>query len=99
MKTTIEYFFKREWSMGNGQCPDCCGSPPDWIGHPCHPTAKTIGHEKDCPLAACLKELGDKPIFIGEFNGYAEGDIMYEKHYDENNRFSHTRVKKQKSKP
>lgn len=25
MNKTIEYLRKKEWSMGNGQCPDCCG--------------------------------------------------------------------------
>jgi len=32
---TLEYLLKREWSMGNGQCPNCCGVPEGWLGHPC----------------------------------------------------------------
>ena len=45
---------KKEWSMGNGQCPECCGVPPSWYGHPCHRKASSIGHERKCSLAAAI---------------------------------------------
>lgn len=65
----LEYLKGKEWSMGNGQCPECCGVPESWHGHPCHLTAKNIGHRKNCGLAAALLELGDTPLMAGDFTG------------------------------
>ena len=63
----VKYLLKKEWSMGNGQCPDCYGVPARWHGHPLHLTSETIGHKKDCPLAASLVALGQTPLMIGDF--------------------------------
>lgn len=76
MSDAATYLRKREWSMGNGQCPDCHGVPASWHGHPCHMTAESIGHEKKCDLAAALVALGEKPLMKGEFTS----DVEYE-HY------------------
>lgn len=59
----------KEWSLGNGQCPECHGVPEDWLGHPLHLTADTIGHEKDCLMAATLVGLGKHPLMKGNFSG------------------------------
>lgn len=45
-----------EWSMGNGQCPEC---------HACQPgrgwwTAR-VGHIPECARAEALRELGETP--------------------------------------
>ena len=85
----VEYLRKREWSMGNGQCPDCCGVPESWHGHPCHLTAATIGHSQDCPLADALRHAGEKPLMKGEFIS----DVVYENFWDENG-FADTRIRK-----
>ena len=65
--SAIKYLKEKEWSMGNGQCPECCGAPEKWFGHPCYMTPDTIGHEKDCELAASLKDLGETPLMKGGF--------------------------------
>ena len=62
---TIQWLRKDEWTMGNGQCPDCCGCKPGgWVGHPCVPTSDYEGHEKGCPRAESLEELGEKVQYI-----------------------------------
>jgi len=82
MNSVLEYLKDKEWSMGNGQCPDCCGAPPMWLGHPCHLTTNTIGHKQDCPLAAALLAAGGSPLMIGEYKGgvvnprYLPGSIL-----------------------
>jgi hypothetical protein len=48
--------------MGNGQCPDCHGAPNSWLGHPRYPTRDLIGHRRDCPSAAAIRELGGSTI-------------------------------------
>lgn len=58
MKNTIKYLRKREYKMGNGQCPDCCGQKPNigwWTNH--------IGHELNCPLAKSLTVLGEMAVY------------------------------------
>lgn len=79
MGAAAEYLLKREWSMGNGQCPDCCGSPPKWHGHPLFPTANLIGHRLDCPLAASLRDLGETPLMLGGYHS----DVVYESYIND----------------
>ena len=74
MQEATRYLKKREWSMGNGQCPDCEGVPASWHGHPLHMKTDSIGHEAGCKLAAALRELGQKPLMKGEFTS----DVEYE---------------------
>lgn len=66
MNDTIQYLKNREWSMGNGQCPECCGCPESWLGHPCHLDSKSLGHKKDCILAKMMEEHGLSPLYIGD---------------------------------
>jgi hypothetical protein len=61
MNKTIKHLRKREWSMGNGQCHDCCGSQPN-VGW----WTKTVGHERGCKLALCLEELREKVVWERE---------------------------------
>jgi hypothetical protein len=88
--TAREYLERREWSMGNGQCPDCYGVPPDWLGHPLHLDASSIGHEPDCDLAAALKDDGATPVMRGEF----KSEKVYE--LDWSSGFLSTRLKQPK---
>uniref|UniRef100_A0A6M3L007 Uncharacterized protein n=1 Tax=viral metagenome TaxID=1070528 RepID=A0A6M3L007_9ZZZZ len=47
-----------EWSMGNGQCPDCGGVRPDagwWTN--------TVGHKTDCCRAKLMESLGSCVIY------------------------------------
>jgi hypothetical protein len=70
----IKYLQNKEWSMGNGQCPECGGVPESWHGHPCHMTAESIGHKHDCYLAGALLELGVKPLMRGKY----KSEVVYE---------------------
>ena len=67
MRNTVEYLRNREWSMGNGQCPECCGHPLEWIGHPCCSGAylEKLGHTDECPWAKMLEEVGEKVLRQG----------------------------------
>jgi hypothetical protein len=86
--TALAYLQNKEWSMGNGQCPECEGVHSGWYGHPLHKTAATIGHKPECLLATGIKELGGTPIFLG---GYVS-DVVYETRMD-NAGFYSTRIK------
>jgi len=81
---TIKYLKEREWSMGNGQCPECCGVPESWHGHPCFLTTENIGHEHNCKLAEALKELGENPLMKGDF----VSDVEFENYFTESGFFS-----------
>lgn len=72
--STASYLRSKEWSMGNGQCPECFGVPASWHGHPLFLTADTIGHEAGCTLAAALRDAGETPLMIGGLSI----DIEYE---------------------
>ncbi len=88
MDRSLKYFKDKEWSMGNGQCPDCCGVPKDWLGHPNYLTSKNIGHKHSCKLAQCLKELGGNPLMIGDFK-----DLVIYEIYITDDGFYSTRIK------
>lgn len=72
MQKTIDYLKKLEWSIGNGQCPECNGVPESWHGHPLHMTADSIGHDRKCQLAEALLECGEKPMMKGDFSSDVE---------------------------
>ena len=62
--SALEFLLKDEWTMGNGQCPDCCGNKPGaWAPHPCVPDKTYEGHRSDCQRALSIIELGGKVIF------------------------------------
>jgi len=62
----LEYLLKQEYSMGNGQCPECYGVPESWFPHPLYCTPDTLGHKPDCKLALSILELGGNPLFLGK---------------------------------
>ena len=72
MSKTLKYLLDKEWSMGNGQCPECCGVHTGWLGHPLYLTSKNIGHKKECVLAASIKENKGDVIYKGEFKSSVE---------------------------
>ena len=70
----LEFLQDKEWSMGNGQCPECCGVPESWHGHLLYPTSENIGHKADCILAAAIKDVDGTPVMIGDY----QSDVEYE---------------------
>jgi len=76
----LDYLLKQEWSMGCGQCPECCGKPESWFGNIHCLTADTIGHKKDCGLAEAIKELGGNPLMMGDY----KSDKVFESYWTEN---------------
>lgn len=57
----VKYLRDKEWSMGHGQCPECCGGQPDkWFPHPCYDSKDEEGHQPDCKLAKSLEDVGEK---------------------------------------
>lgn len=90
---TVKFLRGLEWSLGNGQCPECEGVPESWHGHPMHETADTIGHEKDCPIATSLIELGEAVLVIGGF----KSKLVYESFWNDGG-ILEMRVKNTKSK-
>jgi hypothetical protein len=65
----IQYLQAREWNAGcggrenQGQCRDCLGCSPAWLGGYHAPVIESCGHKPDCPLAAAIRDLGGSPLF------------------------------------
>ena len=63
MNTNIALKFLRskEWTMGNGQCHECCGNKPrkGWW-------TDTVGHAPTCKLAKAIESLGGKIVWERE---------------------------------
>jgi hypothetical protein len=64
--SALDYLQQKEWSMGNGQCPECCGVHAGWLGHLLYLTDENIGHKETCALAAAIKDVGGEPLMIGQ---------------------------------
>lgn len=45
-----------EWTMGNGQCPDCEGFNPNLRSWKVQ--CEKLGHHRKCPRATAIEELG-----------------------------------------
>lgn len=61
---TKRYLQKKEWSMGHGQCPECCGLSLEWSQELFIPRRpEECGHRKDCDFARLLQELGMDVLF------------------------------------
>ena len=88
MNYSLKYLKSKEWSMGNGQCPECLGAHEGWHGHPCYMEEDSIGHGKDCSLAKAIKELGGDVLYRGEY----KSDKQFEYYIDNNGIFG-TRLK------
>lgn len=79
------YLRKREWSMGNGQCPDCEGAHEGWYGHPCYQKKDSVGHKPDCPLAKALADIGESPLYLNSFEPTKEQEADMQKRYGVHN--------------
>ena len=62
----LNYLLKKEWSLGNNQCPECFGRGESWLGHPSALTPDLLGHKLDCELARNIESCGGNPLFLGE---------------------------------
>lgn len=71
----LKFLLKKEWSMGNGQCPECFGVSRDWLGHPNYLTSHQLGHKHNCDLAAAIVELGGKPLYVGQYKSKKRYEI------------------------
>jgi hypothetical protein len=67
---TERYLRRKQWSMGNGQCEECCGLRPDKEWHYWNPVTKEVryeydqmGHDKKCRFAKLMKELGIDVVY------------------------------------
>lgn len=90
-----EYLRSKEWSMGNGQCPECYGVPPSWLGHPSYLDSSSIGHKPNCALAAALRETSTDPVvMMGGFHS----DRVYECYWTPSG-FLSTRLKEGEEHP
>jgi hypothetical protein len=57
-EATKLYLTKKEWSMGNGQCDECCGLGPNWAkGCLNEPLPEETGHKRNCEFAKMLVEM------------------------------------------
>lgn len=72
----LKYLLVKEFSAGNGQCPECWGAPPRWFGHPCFRDASLIGHHKDCELATAICEAGGSTVFLGEYHAVRNDSLF-----------------------
>jgi hypothetical protein len=72
IEKVLKHIQKDEWSMGNGQCRECCGVHAGWYGHPLHMEKESIGHEPGCQTGESVRELGGETLFKGEFTPTSE---------------------------
>tara|TARA_R110002126_G_scaffold182843_3_gene331464 strand:- start:2353 stop:2646 length:294 start_codon:yes stop_codon:yes gene_type:complete len=75
MDAAIKYLRDKEWSMGHGQCDDCCGLSPNKYWH--LTCGDKQGHKLHCEFAKVLIDMGEKVFFIGD-----ELDPEVQKKYD-----------------
>ena len=72
MKSYVTKLREKEWSMGHGQCPECCGLGPSFYKDGFLNEIKNpvlIGHKRFCLLARMMKDYGIHPIILGNFMG------------------------------
>lgn len=69
---TIEFLRRDEWTMGNGQCGECCGLGTGFLhgSFGGHEDVGRIGHRPACALALSLEELGEEVLWMGELDHY-----------------------------
>jgi hypothetical protein len=79
MSNILKYLRQREWSMGNGQCPDCCGVGEDWIGDMMFLDGSGVGHKRGCKLAQAIHEAGGTPLMVGESKSTEQYEIFISK--------------------
>lgn len=85
---------RHEWTMGNGQCRECCGVPPKWYGYSCYMEKERIGHSLNCSVGFNIRELGGITWFKGEFKPTKEQQAFRDAEKQELDRFYAPIVKK-----
>ncbi len=75
MSKALKFLLKNEWTMGNGQCDECCGGHKGWHDHPCYRGYEGTGHSYNCGIGLAIRELGGETHFIGELDN--EGNRRY----------------------
>jgi len=65
-KRLLKKIKEKEWSMGNGQCPECGAVHEGWFGHPTCEDPAEIGHKRDCIYANMIIHLDGHCIFKGK---------------------------------
>lgn len=63
-------FLEAEWSMGNGQCPECYGLSPNKYWY--YGRDYETGHKKDCLLMKSLQQLGFKVVLKTDIPVYPD---------------------------
>ena len=62
--SAAKWLRRKEWSMGNGQCPECCGMgemiAANWKFHG---MPAEYGHKDGCEFAKALEELGEQAVW------------------------------------
>ena len=72
-EATKLYLTKKEWSMGNGQCYECCGLGPNFAkGMMNEPLPEETGHKRNCKFAKMLGELGFDVLYSKQTQQYAK---------------------------
>lgn len=56
----------REWTMGNGQCHECCGTKDGFNGHSLSYNKFDMGHEKGCSIGEILEAFGEEVLWKRE---------------------------------
>lgn len=59
----LQYLLMIQWSSGNGQCGDCWGVSPLWLGDFRYPVIDYCGHEPGCVLAAAIEDAGGDVLY------------------------------------
>jgi hypothetical protein len=77
VKNLTLYLKSKEWSLGNGQCPECYGNKPrhKWW-------TDTVGHKRDCVLAKSLEEIKIKPVY--ERENFSKERFAFKRFFREN---------------
>ena len=79
MSAALEFLTKTEWTMGNGQCGDCCGLGESFVfGWGCG-GRDSWGHELMCPRAKAIESIGGNPFYKSTFAVYPMKDKIFEK--------------------
>ena len=68
MSKAVEILKDKEWSMGNGQCPECYGLHKGWVEGDNIYLFKNVGHRENCGRANAIRELGGDVYFVGELD-------------------------------
>ncbi len=69
-----QYLKKLQWSMGNGQCPECFGLKPFTFERY---TRRSHGHKQGCLLAKSMQAAGFKIIYRSQEHQFNKRSGFY----------------------